>query len=112
MVNERVEQMRLELQAQNDSIINEMAIYRADSIIAARTGKAAPSRPKPSAPPANSRSTETIDEVEEAQPRNPKAGRFDGNEDNTTKKESRFDKDAADKEKEAKKDKKAERFNK
>jgi len=39
MVNERVEQIRLELQAQNDSIINEMAVFRADSIIAARTGK-------------------------------------------------------------------------
>lgn len=47
MVNERVEQIRLELQAQNDSIINEMAMYRADSIIAARTGKKAPARPKP-----------------------------------------------------------------
>ena len=47
MVNERVEQIRLELQAQNDSMINEMAMYRADSIIAARTGKKVPARPKP-----------------------------------------------------------------
>lgn len=47
MVNERVEQIRLELQAKNDSIINEMAIYRADSIIAARTGKKTTARPKP-----------------------------------------------------------------
>lgn len=39
MVNERVEQIRLELQAQNDSLINAMAIYKADSIIAARSGK-------------------------------------------------------------------------
>ncbi len=65
MVNERVEQIRLELQAQNDSIINEMAMYRADSIIAARTGKAAPSRPKPKAPQADDRATETTKEVEE-----------------------------------------------
>lgn len=65
MVNERVEQIRLELQAQNDSIINEMAMYRADSIIAARTGKAAPSRPKLKAPQADDRATETTKEVEE-----------------------------------------------
>ena len=50
MVNERVEQIRLELQAQNDSIINEMALYRADSIIAARTGKKPPASPKPTPP--------------------------------------------------------------
>ncbi len=59
MVNERVEQIRLELQAQNDSIINEMAMYRADSIIAARTGKKAPARPKPAPPAAESKNTNT-----------------------------------------------------
>lgn len=46
MVNERVEQIRMELQAQNDSLINAMAMYRADSIIAARSGKKAPAKPK------------------------------------------------------------------
>lgn len=64
-VNARVEEIRLELQAQNDSIINEMAIYRADSIIAARTGKAAPARPRPTAPASTDRATETSKEVEE-----------------------------------------------
>lgn len=63
-VNARVEEIRLELQAQNDSIINEMAMYRADSIIAARTGKAAPARPRPTPPVATDRTTETSDEVE------------------------------------------------
>lgn len=50
MVNERVEMIRAELEAKNDSIINEMAIYRADSIMAAMTGKKAPVR-KPAAAP-------------------------------------------------------------
>src|SRR5690606_11913502 len=63
-VNARVEEIRLELQAQNDSIINEMAMYRADPIIAARTGKAAPARPRPSAPASTDRATETSKEVE------------------------------------------------
>jgi len=39
MVNARVEEIRMELEAKNDSMINEMAIYRADSIIAAMSGK-------------------------------------------------------------------------
>lgn len=64
-VNARVEEIRLELQAQNDSIINEMAMYRADSIIAARTGKAAPARPRPTAPVSTDRATETSKEVQE-----------------------------------------------
>ncbi|HEY9178073.1 MAG TPA: hypothetical protein VIN07_10300 [Flavipsychrobacter sp.] len=68
-VNARVEEIRLELQAQNDSIINEMAMYRADSIIAARTGKAAPARPRPSAPASTDRATETSKEVQEEKPR-------------------------------------------
>lgn len=47
MVNERVEEIRLELQMRNDSLINEMAMYRADSIMAAMSGKKVASRPKP-----------------------------------------------------------------
>lgn len=39
MVNERVEQIRMELEAKNDSLIMEMAIFRADSIMAASKGK-------------------------------------------------------------------------
>ncbi|MBW7914040.1 MAG: hypothetical protein H3C54_10180 [Taibaiella sp.] len=108
MVNERVEQIRLELQAQNDSIINEMALYRADSIIAARTGKKPPARPKPTPPSGTGTSnTQTTEET----PRNPKEGRFNGEgTDNTTKKESRFSEDAAEKQKEAEKSKKEDRF--
>ncbi len=38
MVNARVDDMRLQLKAENDSIINELAMWRADSIINARKG--------------------------------------------------------------------------
>ena len=38
MVNVRVEEMRLEMMMQNDSIINSLAAIRADSIIAAMKG--------------------------------------------------------------------------
>lgn len=50
MVNERVEMIRAELEAKNDSLINDMAMYRADSIMAAMSGKKAPVR-KPAAKP-------------------------------------------------------------
>jgi len=39
IVNARVEQIRMELEAKNDEYIMEMAIYRADSIMAAMSGK-------------------------------------------------------------------------
>ncbi|MCB9063768.1 MAG: hypothetical protein H6551_01335 [Chitinophagales bacterium] len=39
IVNARVDEIRLELQVKNDSIINELAMWRADSIIAAQKGK-------------------------------------------------------------------------
>lgn len=50
MVNERVEQIRMELEMKNDSIINELAMYRADSIIAASKGRTV-ARPRPKAEP-------------------------------------------------------------
>lgn len=39
MVDARVEEIRMELEMKNDSIINELAMYRADSIMAAMKGK-------------------------------------------------------------------------
>lgn len=48
MVNERVEMIRAELEAKNDSIINERALYLADSMMAVATGKPAPAK-KPAA---------------------------------------------------------------
>lgn len=51
MVNERVEQIRMELAAKNDSLIMEMAMYRADSIMAAMSGKKAPKRRTPAPKP-------------------------------------------------------------
>lgn len=107
MVNERVDQIRMELQAQNDSLINAMAMYRADSIIAARSGKKVAPRPKATPPVGTSTNTNTTT-TQESQ--NPKDSRFGGTTDNTTKKESRFSEEAADKQKEASKDKKADRF--
>lgn len=48
MVNARVEAMRSELMAQNDSLINALAQWKADSMIAAMKGaKAAAPAPKP-----------------------------------------------------------------
>lgn len=48
MVNERVEEIRMELQMRNDSIINELAMWRADSILAAKQGKKVVTpKPKP-----------------------------------------------------------------
>ncbi len=46
MVNARVEEIRLEMMSQNDSLINAMALVKADSIIAAMKsgGKKAPAK--------------------------------------------------------------------
>lgn len=48
MVNERVEMIRAELEAKNDSIINERALYLADSMMAVAAGKPVPAK-KPTA---------------------------------------------------------------
>lgn len=51
MVNARVDEIRIELKAKNDSIINELATWRADSIINAMKGKKVVKRkPKPQPP--------------------------------------------------------------
>lgn len=62
MVNERVEEIRMELQMRNDSIINELAMWRADSILAARKGKTV-STPKPKPQP--QKEITTAEEVKE-----------------------------------------------
>lgn len=107
MVNERVEEIRMELQMKNDSIINELAIYRADSIMAAAKGKTV-TRTKPKAAPAPVYKEATMKAEEPA--KNSKQDRFDGTESNTDKKAARFDEEAAAKEKEKNANKKADRF--
>jgi hypothetical protein len=47
MVNARVEEMRTQLMAENDSLINALAQWKADSMIAAMKGTSAPAKPKP-----------------------------------------------------------------
>lgn len=55
MVNARVEELRIEMEAKNDSIINSLAQIKADSMIAAMKGTAPTasnvSRPKPTTKP-------------------------------------------------------------
>lgn len=112
MVNARVEQIRTELAAQNDSIINVMAMERADSIMAAMSGKkvvkkkAAEPAPKPKV-----YEDAAMTNVEGKKPANPKDARFGGEADkNTAEKEARFNEDAAQKLKEESAKKKADRF--
>lgn len=54
MVNARVEELRVEMEAKNDSIINALAQIKADSMIAAMKGQKPTasnvSRPKPTKP--------------------------------------------------------------
>jgi hypothetical protein len=76
MVNERVEMIRAELEAKNDSIINERAIYMADSMMAVASGKPAPAR-RPSSSPAAPTTTPTEEpkksRLEEAADQNKKS---------------------------------------
>jgi hypothetical protein len=50
-VNARVEEMRTQMMMENDSLINEMALYKADSMCAAMKGQAPKPRPKTAAKP-------------------------------------------------------------
>jgi hypothetical protein len=50
-VNARVEEMRTQMMMENDSMINEMALYKADSMCAAMKGQAPRPRPKTAARP-------------------------------------------------------------
>lgn len=61
MVNARVEELRMELEAKNDSMINAMAMLKADSMMAemAKTGKKPAAKPKTTAPVGISKSGST-----------------------------------------------------
>lgn len=50
-VNARVEEMRTQMMMENDSLINEMALYKADSMCAAMKGQAPKPRPKTASKP-------------------------------------------------------------
>lgn len=110
MVNARVEAIRAEMTASNDSMINAMAQIKADSMMAAmkpgttittstnttRTVKTPKPTPKPVEPP---------------KPTNPKDSRFNGGTgSNGTNKETRFDPNAQQKQQEENTKKKADRF--
>ena len=109
-VDARLIELQAQMQASNDSIINVMAQWKADSMIAAAKGQA-PSTPKPktTTPPVTPTPTPTPETPKE--PVNPKDERFGGEKvSDKDKKESRFDKDAAQREKEAGAKKKEDRF--
>jgi len=105
MVNARVEAMRSELMAQNDSLINALAQWKADSMIAAMKGaKPAAAAPKPAPKPVPTTTPKPTT------PTNPKDGRFNGNGNTNNNKDARFNEDAAKKQQQQNADKKAERF--
>jgi hypothetical protein len=107
IVNARVEEIRVQMMAQNDSMINALAWERADSIIAAMKGgkPAARAKAKPSGNliKDNSGSTGDLNKA----PTNSKENRFN-DKGSTTNKEGRFNEGAT---KTESKEKKEERFN-
>lgn len=81
MVNERVEEIRMELQMRNDSIINELAMWRADSILAAKKGKKVViPKPKPK------KEEVTLEEVKEKKETTSSSKWNNGDESGTTSK--------------------------
>lgn len=101
-VNARVEEMRIQLMMENDSLINAEAQRKADSIIAVMKGGTAPARRTTTTKPTTTKPT---------QPANSKEGRFNGQgTGNTTQKEGRFSDDAAKKAQQENTKKKEERF--
>ncbi len=81
MVNERVEEIRMELQMRNDSIINELAMWRADSILAAKKGKKVVTpKPKPK------KEEVTLEEVKEKKETTSSSKWNNGDESGTTSK--------------------------
>ncbi|RYD58580.1 MAG: hypothetical protein EOP56_03060 [Sphingobacteriales bacterium] len=90
-VNARVEEMRMELMMQNDSLINEMALYKADSMCAAMKGQAPKPRTTASKPATNTTTTQTGRAAQiEGTTGNRKDDRFNDKATNTDKKEDRF----------------------
>ena len=111
-VNARVEEIRLQLMAENDSLINALAQMKADSMIAAMKGggvRSTTKKTKTNNSTISTNNTNTGTGV--ATPTNSKDGRFNGQgNSNTDKKEGRFNEDAAKKQQEENTKKKAERF--
>ncbi len=90
IVDVRVEEIRAELYQRNDSIINELAMWRADSILAARAGKKVVARkPKPKAPVVETLSeggTEVSDKPKETTSKS----KWDANKEEGTSSESKW----------------------
>jgi hypothetical protein len=86
-VNARVEEMRIEMMASNDSFINEMALYKADSMCAAMKGKTV-SKPRPTASKPTVKSDGEKGTTMPNMPVNPKEGKLGGQP--TTNKEDKL----------------------
>jgi len=117
MVNARVEEIRLEMMAQNDSLINAMAQMKADSIIAAMKGgggtKTTTKKTNTTKPNEHTIGADgNLNNAGQTKgTTNPKDSRFNGqNTTNTDKKESRFNQDAAQRQQDANTKKKEDRF--
>lgn len=108
-VNARVEEIRTEMMRQNDSLINAMAMMKADSIIASMKSGAKPAA-KPAAKAPGKGTGTAVDAPVNTPPVNPKESRFNGQGSNTQSKEARFNEDAAKKQQEEKAKKKEDRF--
>jgi|GEM_PF-1487904 hypothetical protein len=110
-VNARVEEIRLQMMASNDSMINALAQWKADSMIAAmKGGTVKTTKPTTTAKPKPSLNNTPSTGSNTSTPSNPKDDRFNGGSSNTTKKDARFDKNAADQQKANDANKKADRF--
>ena len=109
-VNARITEIQAQLQASNDSAINALAQIKADSMIAAMQGGSNTGRSTTRTPPKTT-TPSTTTPVTPATPSNPKDARFNGGKvDDKDKKASRFDNDAADRNKDAETKKKEDRF--
>lgn len=107
MVQARVDEIRSQMMAENDRIIDSLAQVKADSMLALAKGKPTkPTRVVTAPPKAPVKSEPVV-----AQPVNPKEDRFSGKDkNNKLEKDARFDDAAAQKLKEENRKKKEERF--
>ncbi|OSZ79322.1 hypothetical protein CAP35_14005 [Chitinophagaceae bacterium IBVUCB1] len=113
MVNARVEEARMELMASNDSLINALAQWKADSMIAAMKGSK-PAAPKPvvkkTVAPSGKSTAGNTGTATTTTSTNSKDDRFNGGNTSGKNKEARFSEDAAKQEQQKAADKKGERF--
>ena len=111
IVNARVEEMRVEMMMQNDSIISSLATLRADSIIAAMKGGNTVTTNTTRTTTVRNTPTGAKATTTTKPSTNPKEGRFSGEgTNNTTQKEGRFSEEGAKKAQEQNTKKKEERF--